>query len=173
MIQRQALTLCGVLALALAPLACERAGDDTPMREPATDQSAYPVGTGGEMEEESGTVRVADIAGDPEQFVGRSVTVVADVEEVFGPRAFALDEDAPLAGGIDNDLLVLGRDTRGLDEIDDQWLDNKVKVTGTVARSAVVEVEREIGWDLQPEIETELEGKGAVLIAESIERVEH
>lgn len=176
MMKRQVLTLCGPLTLALAVSACEQRVDDTPLREPATDESAYPVGTAGETEgAEEGTVRVADIVGEPDQFIGRSVTVVADVEEVFGPRAFALDEDAPLAGGIDNDLLVLSKNQQAqtLAEIDDQWLNNKVRVTGTVARAQVVEIEREIGWDLEPEIEAELEDEGPVLIAESVERVEN
>ncbi|MGH9220375.1 MAG: hypothetical protein ACRD1W_13800, partial [Vicinamibacterales bacterium] len=50
-----------------------------------------------------GTVRVADIAGQPDKYLGQTVTVVADVEEVHSPRAFSLDEDSPAAGGIDND----------------------------------------------------------------------
>lgn len=73
----------------------------------------------------------------PNEYVGRSVTVEADVEEVFGPRAFALDEDAPFAGGIDNDLLVLTKAAGSLADIDDQWMNNKVRVTGTVGRMSV------------------------------------
>lgn len=172
MMLRQVLAIGGLLSLTLAPLACEQRVDDTPLREPATDESAYPVGTSGEAEVgEEGAVRVADIVGEPDQFVGRTVTVEADVEEVFGPRAFALDEDAPLAGGIDNDLLVLGKEGQALAGIDDQWRDNKVRVTGTVARAQLIEIEREIGWDLDPQVEAELEDESPVLIAESVERV--
>jgi hypothetical protein len=58
----------------------------------------------GRAEREEGTVSVADIAGEPDKYMGQTVTVVADVEEVHSPRAFSLDEDAPLEGGIDNDL---------------------------------------------------------------------
>ena len=119
----------------------------------------------------TGTVRVADIAGNPAQYAGQTVTVVADVEEVHGPMAFSLDEDAALAGGIDNDLLVISSKSGALSNIDDQWLKNKVRVTGTVGKMTVVEVEREVGWDLDRELEVEVEGARAVLIATSVERV--
>jgi hypothetical protein len=119
-----------------------------------------------------GTVRVADIQEDPAKFVGQSVTVVADVEEVHSPRAFSLDEDSPAAGGIDNDLMVLSPQAGNLRDIDDQWLNNKVRVTGTVGLVNVVEIEREIGWDLSPELEMEVGKAKAVIIAKSVERVE-
>lgn len=119
-----------------------------------------------------GTVRVADIQDDPSKFVGQTVTVVADVEEVHSPRAFSLDEDSPAAGGIDNDLMVLSPQSGNLRDIDDQWLNNKVRVTGTVGLVNVVEIEREIGWDLTPELEAEVGRAKAVIIARTVERVE-
>lgn len=115
-------------------------------------------------------VRVADITGNLDNYLGRTVTVEADVEEVLSPFAFELDEDSPLAGGIDNDLLVFSRKSAGLADIDDQWLNNKVRVTGTVGRMSVVEIERETGWDLNPKLEAELEQVRPVIIAQSVER---
>ena len=47
-----------------------------------------------------------------------------------------------------------------------------MRVTGKVHEVSVVEVEREIGWDLDPEIEAELEDRDAVLIAESVRPIE-
>ena len=120
----------------------------------------------------AGTVRVADIQDHPDTYVGQSVTVVADVEEVHSPRAFSLDEDSPAAGGIDNDLIVLSPQAGSLRDIDDQWLNNKVRVTGTVAKVNIVEVERELGWDMSPELEIEVGKAKAVIIARSVERVE-
>ena len=119
-----------------------------------------------------GTVRVADIQENPGQFVGKNVTVVADVEEVHSARAFSLDEDSPAAGGIDNDLMVLSPQAGNLRDIDDQWINNKVRVTGTVGLINVAEIEREIGWDLTPELEAEVGRAKAVIIAKSVERVE-
>lgn len=117
-----------------------------------------------------GTVPLASITGNPNQYFGQTVTVVADVEEVHGPLAFSLDEDAPLAGGIDNDLLVLSPKAGSLGDIDDQWLNNKVRVTGKVGKLTVIDAERELGWDLTPELEIEVERARAVLIATSVER---
>jgi len=116
-------------------------------------------------------ITVADIVGEPESYFGRQVTIEADVDEVMGPHAFSVDEDAPLAGGIDNDLLVLSKEAAGLQDLDDNWVDNRVRVTGTVGRVDATEIEREIDWDLNPEVEAEFEGQRAVLIAESVERV--
>ena len=120
----------------------------------------------------AGETRVADIAGEPDKYMGQTVTVVADVEEVHSARAFSLDEDSPAAGGIDNDLLVLSPQAGSLSDIDDTWLNNKVRVTGKVGKMAIVEVERELGWDLSPQLEVEVEKARAVLIASSVQRVE-
>ncbi|HEX2166858.1 MAG TPA: hypothetical protein VHG09_06420, partial [Longimicrobiales bacterium] len=117
-------------------------------------------------------VTVADIAGDPAQYIGRTVTVEGDLEEVLGPMAFTLDEDAITEGGVDNDLLVIGAQTGTLTAIDDQWVDNRVRVTGTVGMHTAVEIEREVGWDLDAELEAEVEEREAVLIATSVERVQ-
>jgi len=116
--------------------------------------------------------RVADITGNLNNYLGQTVTVVADVQEVLGPRAFKLDEDSPLAGGIDNDLMVLSPQARNLTALDDNWLNNKVRVTGVVRQFAVADIEREVGWDLDTRIETELSGNKPVLIANSVERVQ-
>ena len=75
-----------------------------------------------------------------------------------------------MAGGIARDLLVLCRQTSELERIDDQWLNNNVRVSGTVGRISVVEIEREIGWDLDPQLEVEVEAAGAVLCADSVHR---
>lgn len=152
------------MAAMLALTACNAADDrkDEPM--PAVAGSEGATGT-------SGTVRLADIAANPAQYAGQTVTVVADVEEVLGPKSFLLDEDAPIAGGIDNDVLVLGKQAGSLSDIDDQWRNNKVKVTGTVGTWSLVEVEREVGWDLDRKIEVELERVKAVLIADTVERM--
>jgi hypothetical protein len=118
-----------------------------------------------------GNVTIAEIADDPAKYEGKTVTVVSEVDEVLAPRAFKMDEDALAAGGIDNDLIVLSAKAGSRADIDDQWLNDKVRVTGKVHRGAVVDIEREIGWDLDPAIEVELEEERPVLIAESIERV--
>lgn len=160
--------LCCALAVTLG--ACDRTPDDEQAR--TTYDETIGTDAAGTAGVDRTMPRVADIVANPNSYIGQTVTVEADLEEVFGPQAFALDEDAPLAGGIDRDLLVLGKSTANLEEIDDQWLNNKVRVTGRVGRAALVEVEREVGWDLQPTIEAELEGAGVVLFADSVTRIE-
>jgi hypothetical protein len=114
---------------------------------------------------------LASITGNLDNYVGKTVTVTADVEEVVGPKAFKLDEDNALAGGIDNDVLVISPKAASLANIDDQWLNNKVRVTGKVMKLAVTEIEREVSWDLDPQIEAELNEVKAVIVASAVERV--
>ena len=104
--------------------------------------------------------------------MGKTVIVVADVQEVLGPRAFTLDEDDVLAGGIDNDMLVLSPQAGNLTPIENNWMKNKVRVTGTVRALAVAEIEREVGWDLDRKIEAEFKKVKAVLVASSVERLQ-
>lgn len=138
-------------------------------REPATAEDAAPRS---DAASETDTTAVADITGEPEGYVGRTVTIEADVEEVWTGYAFSLDEDAPFEGGVDNDLLVFTPKAANLTEIDDQWVNNKARVTGTVRMMSAVELEREIGWDLDPELEIELETVRPVLIASSVVRAD-
>lgn len=163
-------TAC-LVALAMSAGACNQRSGDVETEDAAAAPDAA-VGTTGTTDgAQDGATRVADIVAAPDRYFGKTVTVIADVEEVLGPRSFALDEDAPLRGGIDRDLLVFSRNAADLTDIDDQWLNNKVRVSGTVGRYSVVEIERELGWDLDPQLEAELERSGAVLIASSVQRV--
>ncbi len=148
---------------ALVALGCARDEND----EAATDSLAV----GGDVNLTPGT-RVGDIMGNPARYIGDTVTVEADVEEVLGTFAFLLDEDDALTGGIDNDMLVFSPKSAQLQDIDDQWLNNKVRVTGVVRQTAVADLEREIEWDLTPAIESKFEGKTKpVLIAHRVERI--
>lgn len=116
-------------------------------------------------------VKVADLTGRTADYVGKTVTVEGWVERTYGANSFRLDEDSVFTGGIDNDLLVVGKAgviPTGLKFGD---ADAKARVTGTVRRVVIAEIERELGIDLQPEIETEFRDK-AVLVANSIQVVE-
>ena len=128
--------------------------------------AATPAGTAG------GEVTVGTITGNLNDYLGKTVTVVADVQEVLGPRAFTLDEDDVLAGGIDNDMLVLSPQAGNLTPIENNWMKNKVRVTGTVRGLMVAEIEREVGWDLDQKIEAEFKDVKAVLVASSVERLQ-
>ena len=165
----------GALAAAGTFLAagCDRGSDSPPATPaatfiPAPPGAATPAATVAAVVP---TVSVADITTDWSKYGGKTLTVVADIEEVRGPRAFTLDEDSPLHGGIDNDLLVLTPLALAIRDLDDQWLRNKVRVTGVVHRFVAADVERLIGWDVDQRLEAEYEGKRPVLIASTVERV--
>lgn len=166
-------TFSMVLALGVFAVGC--GPRDMPYEDTATGAVGGTGGTataGGDVATAPAPITdVADIVGNPEQYLNQTVTVEADVEEVLSEFAFALDEDNPVQGGIDNDLLVFSPKSGQLAGIDDQWLDNRVRVTGTVHRMTVAELEREIEWDLDRTIEAKLEEPRPVIIAASVERV--
>jgi hypothetical protein len=159
---------CVAVGFALFTLACARQdADEYGMEGTGMDTVSSP----GEVALTPGSLRVADIMDNPTQYIGDTITVEADVEEVLGTYAFVLDEDDPVAGGIDNDLMVFSARSAMLADIDDQWLNNRVRVTGVVRQATVAEIEREIEWDLTPDVETKVDGTKPVLIAHSFQHI--
>jgi hypothetical protein len=154
------------MALSMAVYGCDRSETRTTTTEtPAARPSdAAPAA--------NTALKVEDLVKDADRYIGQEVTVVGEVDEVLSPQAFALDEDSLLEGGIDNDLLVFYPKSAELAPLDDAWLNDGVRVTGTVGRMTVTEIEREVGWDLDPKIEIEVEKQGPVLIAKRVERVQ-
>jgi len=117
------------------------------------------------------TNRVADITGAPDAFIGKTVTVVAEVDDVYGPRAFTLDGEGPApAKGARKDLLTLVPKVGGFPDVDAQWKNDKARVTGVVQRLVVKDVEREIGWELPANLKSRFMSR-PVLIARSFERL--
>ncbi|MBO0725988.1 MAG: hypothetical protein J2P52_10345 [Blastocatellia bacterium] len=126
------------------------------------------------------TNSVEDITGAPNAFVGKTVTVVGKVADIYGPRAFTLsgEDEASSSGegaggkraGAGRDLLTLVPKVGGFPSVDDQWKDGKARVIGVVMRMEPKGVEREIGWVLPSRLESGFKGKPA-LIVRSIERL--
>lgn len=112
------------------------------------------------------TMDVQELNQNIDQYAGRQVSVAGEIEEKLGPRSFILE-----SGGIFNDeiVVVLPTNVQGLkpQQLRD---DADIVVTGTVRQMTVVEVERELGWDLNPEIEAEFEGTRSYLVADRIAR---
>lgn len=113
---------------------------------------------------EVGGVTAAQVINNPSAYVGKTVTVSGDVEEIHSPRAFNIDSGVSVG-----ELLVLGREpfpqvpdsgTRGY------VINDTATVTGTVRMLVTAEVERELGWDLTPELEAEFNAK-PVLVAQT------
>lgn len=120
------------------------------------------------------THRVADITGDPNAFIGRTVTVVAEVDDVYNLRAFTLDvdddDDSSPAKSTAKDLLTLIPKVGSYPNVDAQWESDIARVTGVVQRMIVKDVEREIGWELTAKLKSGFRSR-PVLIARSVERL--
>jgi len=145
----------------------------TPMAPPETSPTPAVSPTAPAWLAYGATHRVADITGAPNAMIGKTVTVVADIDEVYGSRAFKLDGqdgDSSPARGVDKDLLTLIPKVGSFPNIDDQWKNGKARVTGVVQRMAPKNVEREIGWELSSRLETKFKGR-PVLIARAVERL--
>lgn len=160
------ITACAAVAMAVAFYGCDRDRSATQTQSPppaSAPRDAAPAANTG--------LKVEDLIKNTDRYLGQEVTVVGEVDEVLSPMAFALDEEAALEAGIDNDVLVFYPKASELAPLDDAWLNDGVRVVGTVGKMTVVEIEREIGWDLDPKIEAEVEKKGPIVIAKRVERI--
>lgn len=127
-----------------------RTGDDAPAIDPT-------------MSEQYGQqITVAEIVGNADDFIGKTVIVSGDVQRAIGTHALILDEDALLAGGIDNDLLVIGAPVPVTLSDED-----RVQVTGMVRIFDLVQIEQATGLDLQAEEFAQYTDR-LVLVAQSI-----
>ncbi|MEO7270900.1 MAG: hypothetical protein ABIX28_23540 [Vicinamibacterales bacterium] len=94
-------------------------------------------------------VAVGDLEENPNQYIGQTVTVTAEVEDVFGPHLFKIDE--PNWGDLDGEILVhLPSNLAALVREND-----RVTVTGTMRMLIAADIERELGW-LDPTPETQV-----------------
>lgn len=163
----------GAIALGLMLLvlpACD-ATDQTTMTtptDPATDPTMAP-GTDPTMTPGMGTpgmiADLEEVAQNPNQFMGQTVTLNGEVAEVLGPNVFRLQEDQ-LIGGNDIIVITTGAQTPVME-------DSQVQVTGEVRQLVITEIERDynnLGWDntLRTEIEREYTDRPAI-VAQSIQ----
>jgi hypothetical protein len=110
-------------------------------------------------------VTVAQIMENPTAYENREVTVVGEVEEVYGDRAFKIDEEGLFTGGIDNDLLVIAGP--GVTWIEDQIHEETVRTTGTVRMFSAASFGQEFDYDFTADTFRDYEGR-PVLVARSV-----
>lgn len=101
----------------------------------------------------------------PRSFYGERVRVAGDVEEFYGDRAFELEGSGWAFG--DNITVLTRTPVTFVGEA--LKLNDELVVTGIVRRFVTAEIERELGWDLEPELETRLRER-PVLVADTIRR---
>jgi hypothetical protein len=107
-------------------------------------------------------VQVDDLSDNVEAYLGQTVTVREEAEEIVGDNAFLLDEDE-LFGG--EEVLVINASGEGIYLVEGD--DTEVQATGEVRELVIADVEREYGLDLDPEIYADYETR-PVIIAQSL-----
>jgi hypothetical protein len=85
-------------------------------------------------------VKLSDVEENPSKFLGRTVSVDAEIQRVVGPRVFTIDE--PNWGDLDRELLVYVPSPRAAAVRED----DRVTVTGEVKPFLRADFEREWGW---------------------------
>lgn len=105
---------------------------------------------------------VDEVVEETARFVGQEVSVTGEVAEIKGDRAFVLE-----AGGLGQDqVLVLTKSPIRLAGTDVLEQGDHVRVTGVVHSFDTVAIEREVGWDLDPQMEAAYVNQ-AVIVAQS------
>jgi hypothetical protein len=121
------------------------------------------VGTTG-MAAASTTVTAGELSDHPDRYYGKTMSVTAEVEDVYSRSMFSLDEDKLWSTG--RDVIVINpRPTAAVTDND------HVTVVGDVRRFTMTELRREfddLDWDLRPEI-TAWVAKRPVIVARSIQ----
>jgi hypothetical protein len=97
---------------------------------------------------------------DPSQMLGKEVTIRGEVQEVYDAHTVLLDDDW------DDSVLVVTEDPLPTELVPGEPANDTVlQVTGKVAEYNLIEIERETGWDLDPEVEVELEDTERMLVS--------
>jgi hypothetical protein len=103
-------------------------------------------------------VTVDQLEDDASRFIGKAVSVDAEVEEVYGPRLFTIDE--PTWGDLEGEIFVYMPTAHAV-SVDE---DDRVTVSGTVRQFVLGDVDREWGWiDLDPAVRVRLERRPIVI----------
>ncbi len=118
-----------------------------------------------EIADDKGGVTAQMVIENPDAYMGKTVTVSGDVEEIHSPKAFNMDSGVSVG-----ELLVVGREPfpNLADANDRAYVINDVAtVTGVVKKFVTADIEKEIGWTLDPSISSAFDGK-TVLVANSV-----
>ncbi len=112
-----------------------------------------------------GGVTAQQIIENPSAYVGKTVTVSGDVEEIHGPRAFNMDSGTSLG-----ELLVVGREPFPQipgNESRAYVINDVATVTGVIKMFNADEVKKDIGWDLDPNIGSAFNNKPVLIVSKA------
>lgn len=109
---------------------------------------------------QSGSLRVSigDLDDAGTRYVGRVITVIAEVDEVYGPRLFTIDD--PAWGDLGGEVLVYARGMAAVPVSDG----DRIGVTGTLQTVALSGIESEWGWrKVEPDVDVDFLTKPLIL----------
>lgn len=144
----------GLCLAGFAVMGCEKSSDEREIAEEQLEE---------QVEENPAVKPVQEIKDDPASFVGKTVTIAGEVEEIFSPGVMRVDGVTTLWG---DEIFVLAND----DALPNKAVteDEKLKITGTVQTVTVAEIEADFEVDLETEVEAEIESY-PVLVAERMD----
>jgi hypothetical protein len=151
----------GIAALAITALAgCTTDNATADRGVDVPDIDAPDTDTGG-----TASLDIEDVVDNPTAYAGRTVTLDGEVEETFSPgRAFSMTGGGVIA---ENEIIVLSKGQQVMPVEEGQM----VRATGTVRAYAAdtrSQLETDLGWTFESNLEAELQQAKAVLIAENI-----
>lgn len=111
-------------------------------------------------------VKVDELKEEPARYYDKQVQVVGKVDDLYSDRAFKLEG----TGWAFNDDITVLLKAPVAASIGPLGRRDEIIVNGTVRRFVVADVERDVGWDLAPELEIKLKER-PVLVADSVRRV--
>lgn len=113
------------------------------------------------------TTDVDQVKEHPAWYYDKKVRVTGEIDEVYSDQAFRLEGTG---WAFDDDIVVLMKKPLDAASHTSYAKNDELIVTGTVRRFVVADVERDLGWDLTPEIEIKLKER-PVLIAEAVRKI--
>lgn len=111
---------------------------------------------------EDDNVTTDDLTDNLSNYIGQTVTVREEADEIIGEAAFLLENDE-LFGG--EEILVINASNEGLFLVEGD--DTEVQVTGEVRELIIADIEQEFGLDLDNELYADYEQQ-PVIIAQSL-----
>lgn len=150
--------LSAALFAAVVASACNEQRERTTMQQAERDRTVTPT---------PGAPDVDQVKEEPQRYYDKQVRLAGGVDELFADRVFELEGSG---WAFNDNITVLLKEPMKLDAGGPLTDDDEVIVSGTVRHFVVADIEREIGWDVPPDIETRLRDR-PVLVAESVRKV--
>jgi hemin uptake protein HemP len=145
----------GFAALAAAAVILPACGAPTPEADVSETEGDVAVST-------ESNVTTEDLSENLDSYLGKTVSVREEVEELVGDYAFMLDDDQ-LFGG--EETLIINASGEPVDLVEGD--DTDVQVTGEVQELILADLEREYGFDLDDDAFIDYENQ-PVIVAQSI-----